>query len=282
MKQPVVFFFKPIGLLCAGLAIAEAIWFLSPHPVSKIGRWPIYKEDIQKRAEVERLYGAREAIEETALKKLEASARHLQILEKHGLTVTRDDLAEEDKRIDASTRSPLLLKKIKEIFGGDHDAYLKNYVKPTLVDRIIAFEFFPRTPSLQEKSKKIAIDLIAHVESGKESLRSLAETRALVTHTISLGGRQKPRVLSKERSRDLRMLGPIERMKDVWQPNWVRKFSKRLKPGEILGSPLDERTAWMVIQRLETSHQNKEEYLVVIVPKLRYTEWLASELKSLE
>lgn len=281
MKQ-FSFFFKLIASLCLLLVVAAAIWFLIPHPVSKVGRWSIYKEDIQRRAEVERLYGAREAVEEIALKKLEASARHLQILEKHGLTITHDDLVEEDKRIDDSTKSPILLKKIKEVFGKDHESYLKNYVKPGLVDRVIAFEFFPGTPSLQAGTKKTATDLIARAVSGKESLQALAESKTLVTRTISLGEKQKPHAPSKQRDARLKMFDPTEWMRTLWRPSWALGLAKKLKPGEVLDHPIEEQSAWMVVQRLETSSPQNEDYLVIVVPKLRYSEWLTSELESLE
>ena len=162
-------------LLLLLLIILVGALFLWSRPVKTIGHWKIYKEDIQWRDAIVQSFfpGARPG---AGLKQLEKSALYLKVLENNGVTLTQKEILAEAKRIERNSRNPEHLVKIKNLFAGNEEAYLKNYVLPTLVDRVIAYEFFPNNAEIHKNSLVKAQNLIDRSKAGARPFMEVAQS----------------------------------------------------------------------------------------------------------
>lgn len=286
---------KMILILSFLFAVGIAIYLLFiPQPVAKIGSWKIYPSDVKARDRVIRV-SFPEAKESYGLKQLEQSARYLQVLEKNGVTLTKEEIEEEARRMDRSTKDPERLALIKAIFGEDREAYLKNYVLPALVARVLQFEFFPHHADIHALSLKRAQDLILKVQDQPKEFKKRMEEQGVPVSRVTLS--LKEGLLWEQEHRDEKRSKALDRspkhrpdIYDQVQKNqqmlrvqeaqsWFDEFIEPLQDGEILSRPINDRMGLLIVQRLK-SHKNGEEMdlLIATVPKLDFETWYRSEL----
>ncbi|MCM2277960.1 MAG: SurA N-terminal domain-containing protein [Oligoflexia bacterium] len=148
-------FFRPaIAAVGTLAALLSACQLFNPVLATVAGE-PITRRDVERREAVNRIYYPEYSkdLKNTSLQQL-VNARVLQeILESHGRPVTDELLRQEALRIDRDTRKPDLLAQVKAVFGADEPAYLRNYVLPVIVERLIYYEFFLKDPRIDAKTR---------------------------------------------------------------------------------------------------------------------------------
>jgi hypothetical protein len=192
-----------IRIVSALIALcAISAFFIFPLPVATLGSWKIYQKDIEYRDNIIRHFFP-ESTGSQGLRQLQQSALRLFVLEKNGVTVTPEELEAEAKRIDESTRDPEGLAKIKAIFGEDRKGYLKNYVLPGYVDRILQFEFFPIYEKAHELTLKRAQSVIEKTKSNPDVFENVMSQEGITVSTVILSKEKGLHWESRSRDRSV-------------------------------------------------------------------------------
>lgn len=279
----------PLAVLGMLLLAAMGIYFLWPGPVSRIGSWKIYPEDIAFREQIIHIEYP-EAKHGAALAQLEKSARYLQILESYGVTVTKEDLVQEADRIEKSSRDPGTLKKIKSVFGENQEAYLKNYVFPVFIQRILPYEFFPRKVDVQKVSLETAQRIIAEVQKDPARLQEIAEKEGLSVRTVSLSlekGLRWENTRQRPEREFLNTSSPVAELQNNFAEQaqkegrlWYESFLNKLADGDVLDKPLNYQETFLVIQRVRQTSPDEFQLRVLAIPKITFEQWLTKELEK--
>lgn len=289
---------KTYGFAIFGGMAAVALGFslLSSRPVSVVGSWEIHRTDVDLRDRVVQAYfpGAGRG---AGLAQLEQSARYLQVLEKNGVTLTKREIEEEARRIDRSTKDPKRLAEIKAIFGEDREAYLKNYVLPALVDRVIQFEFFPLHAEAHGISLKRARELLSKVHADPAHFQDILSAEGLPVASVILSlksglewqGQHTPSgadAVRDESPRDrpevwkrVQKEQAVQRVQQA--KNWHDEFAGGLKDGEVLDRPVNDALGFLLIRRIGTAKNGDIRLQIATVPKIDFETWYRSELEEL-
>ncbi len=276
-----------------GIIGSLILWYLlRPQPIMRIGEWSIYPQDVEYRQQIANIHFP-QAKEGVGLMQLKKSAIHLKILQNHGLTFTNEEVIREAKRIETNTKGPDILKKIKKVFKGDHASYLKNYVKPILVDRSISYDFFENHPQIHKQSLKKAQELIEWGLKKPEKVKAKIKELGLKTNEtlVSLEGlievsreenknKQKLSNLNKLSGKKGFLFSRIKENNNLIKKRQALKWFelvKELEPMEMVKKPINRRGSWVVLQKLESLPAQTHKVLVISVPKISYHNWLTEE-----
>lgn len=101
----------------------------------------IIQEHVTYRLAIDKAYGnGQSGTTEVVLQLIMQELREV-IAEKEQIYITDSMINHEVLRIDEETKAPEILAKVKAIFTDHHD-YLKHYVRPVLVERLLQEKFF--------------------------------------------------------------------------------------------------------------------------------------------
>jgi hypothetical protein len=285
----VAIFFVVLVLSLIRLAFQEK-------PVIVVGTWKIYQSDINQRNKIIKIFFPFYTSEEGGLFQLKRSAEYLKILQNHGVTITKEEILQEAKRIDLKTKDPKHLNEIKALFEGDHEAYLKNYVLSGMIDRIIAFDFFPNNSQIHKVSLAKAHQLISELQSNpnifvvakkndfKVIQMSLSLSDGIIWDTDvsneKINGtnfKDMAKVDNQELKSALQkdnQLGNLEKAQ-----SWNDRFLKDLKDNQTYLKPINEGEFWLVLHHVKKINYGKHQLQAVLVPKISFDLWLKEELK---
>lgn len=260
--------------------------------VAKVGDYEIRKKDASYRDRVVRVYYPLEE-RDMGLTQLIQTYTKAQILRNNGRPITDLELKNEEGRIDRSTLMPDMLRQIKDIFGDDHDAYVRVFVFPTLVERIIYFDFFLNDPRVQSNARITAEVFAKELKNKPEQMLRRAKERGLRSlpfsvspgglrwETAELGGRG---MLSTGMSQ---YVPPIvaQKLNSADKPSpdgqhWIDDVVRRLKPGQIFDQVVDFKEYFAVVRYLRPMRQDAYRFDAVIFAKADYDKWLEAERKK--
>jgi len=77
------------------------------------------------------------------------------IAKEHNILMNKRTLEHESARFDRETMAPEILDRVKKIFSENRDDYLKHYVRPILVERLLQEKFLFDTLYHKEPYKKV-------------------------------------------------------------------------------------------------------------------------------
>lgn len=270
--------------------------------LTQVGDFTITRAMAEYREKVARVYYPNEPAR-VGLDQLIRAYILAEILRRQGRPVTESALAQEEKRIDASTRDPVTLSRIKAIFGSDQVAYRKIFILPVYVERIFYYEFFLNSQEVQAPLRKKAEEFLLQVRKNPKNFLEFAKARKLTTNEVFLipsqGLEWKPiqkirrsgksgdeaagsQTIDQIKKSDAR-LKLEQRMSD--EANFQRKEQARLwldevvgrtKPGAVFESLVDLQESWAVLKYL-----GGHRFYAVTLPKVDFGSWLENEKKRI-
>jgi len=285
---------KKYALLILVLFLAASIcYFQFRDPVlAKVGTIKIHKSEVLYRDKVI-LLAFPEEKRSLGLHQLVKSAINQEILKNNSIIVTDAAIEQEQTRIDQNTKNAAELDNAKKIFGENIEAYRRVYVLPTLVDRVIYYEFFLTDEKIHAAEVKKALDFIALVQGKEKDFRSIAQKNGfnpleikkvvvslkegLIWPEVDIPGapkRQKHAALQKTNpALDI----PGSKPDSEEAKKWFEIFDKNLKVGDVAPVPISYGESLLVAHYLKKISPTQMELEVVIIPKLQYGPWFDSE-----
>jgi hypothetical protein len=302
-QKNVIVFGCVISVLLAGYFV-----FFWKTPQAQVGDWKIYKQDSLFRDRIILLDFPNEK-RSLGLYQLVRSAIYLAILKNHGISIQEAQIEQEEARINASTKNPEQLEKIKQIFGKDVEAYRKDFVLPALVDHMIYYDFFLTNEKVQAESLKAATDFISAAQAKNADFRTLAKERNLEVHKLTVSLRngllweekrdsreplssgKKSSVPLKEKQEHQEILDRINadfaKKKKSGEFNadakqWYQMVIEPLKVGEVASAPISRDETWFVAKYVKKISDENFELEVVGIPKLDFTHWYEKEKAKIQ
>jgi len=229
--------------------------------VVKIGDEVLTQKEIAFRNRLIRYQNPKEE-RELGLSQLLKAYHYAAILKKIGYPVTPAQIKAEKERIDQKTLMPDRLAAIKGLFKGDEASYLRVFVLPTLVERVLYYDIFLKDEKIQHLAFQSARDLIQELQSPKSSWKKSLSQRGLASVSLRVGGDE----LSK--TDPTPSAGPTI--------TEIISKSAPMKVGEVFPAPIDagERLLVVIFRGKSKVKSGGDLVDVVVFPKLNFSEWL--------
>jgi hypothetical protein len=288
--------------------------FMYFRPVAIVGDWKIYKKDIQYRDQIIQLNFPEEK-RSMGLYQLTKSAINYAILKNNGVNIHELQIEDELQRIDAKTKNPEQLDKIKKIFKDDREAYKKDFVLPALVDGLIYYEFFLKDPSVQADSLNRTAKFIEEAQKPQADFKKLAAQNKLAVRKLIVSlkngltwiepEKEKNQKSPRDRQRGPergRERGPKMKVINNQNPNqplldrvnehlhlnnpernvedakkWYDEVIEPMKPGAVTSSPISQDEQWLVVHYVGKNKKDDHELEIVAIKKLNYNQWYENE-----
>lgn len=267
------------GALLLTSAGVYASFFKDP-VLAQVGSTKIYLSDAQYRDQMIRLSFPEEK-RSMGLYQLIQSAYNFEVLKNNSAEIQDPQLDLEEARINNNSKNPEQLKKIKSIFGEDLKAYRRAFLRPTLADRMIYYDFFLTNPELHKDSAVKAREIIQLAKTHEKDLKQIASERRLPYQKlkISLKGGVIPDGQKIFRGKGGRSMAEPGHGDEEEATQWYEMVLKDLPAGAVAPAPVDRGEAWMVVRCLtKTSLPNFEAKVETItVPKMDFHEWFEKE-----
>jgi hypothetical protein len=264
--------------------------------IAQVGQFTIIRQDVAWRDAIHRLYFPWDE-RKLGLEELEHAFTAAQILINHGYPITPEVIEAEERRIQQTTLMPERLARIQRVFQGNQDGYRRVFVMPTLVERVIYYDFFCHDPKAQAESLGKVEMLLANTKKNSSNLWRLAQEAgySFSTFTISLANGiewRGPVQASKDKG-TLPPTGMPPRVAEALKKNdclqlrkeaqrWIAEVVAPLQQGQICVKAVDFGEEWLVVRLLGPTPQVKDSYELecVSIPKDPYEPWLQSESKK--
>ncbi len=172
----------PLFILLVGLVLASGC----ARDAARVGEFRIAEKDLAQRAKVSEIQFPGSGKPHIALAQLVHGYLALSVL--RSLNVPTGDAAIEAEaaRIDASTRAPELLKKIKDVYGSDRRAYLDTCVRVVYAERVAYKDAFLKDPAIHAAQKKQADAFLAAARKDPAAFGAIAAKMGLSPETLTL------------------------------------------------------------------------------------------------
>ncbi|WP_413578227.1 hypothetical protein ACLVWU_06765 [Bdellovibrio sp. HCB290] len=286
-----------VGSVLVAVSVFSYFKYFHDPVLAKVGETKITKSDVAYRDKIIRLSYPEEK-RSMGLYQLMNSAIHYEVLKSNGVQISEDVIDQEMKRIDDNTRNPEQLKSIKSIFKEDAEAYRRVFVLPTLVDRVIHFDFFLNDEKTQEASIKPPLEFINAIKNGRETFRSRAKKQNIEIVKAKISAKDgvvweksgndlsaSEKDLSHEAQAEMEKVLPKRDNAPSASGGEYQKWQQilaGLEPGQMVPLPLNYGELWLVILFEKKTSPTSFEIVAGAFPKLEYGKWLASEKSKLE
>lgn len=268
--------------------------------VARVGSYAITKRDVEYRNKVIAL-DTPEIKGDYGLKQLIKHFTYAQVLADQGWKVTDEILQKESDRIDAHTLLPEKLAELKGIFGFDKESYLRLFVLPTYVERVIFYEFFAMNPGVHSTSKRAPRELLNDVLRRPADFEALAKRMGHEVGHFTVSEKdgiktemqEVPDLLAKRAL----AAGPsttvptdiTEHLKkgtndDAAGENsrWVKEVAGTLKPGEVFPKIMEFQERWLIVRYLGPARPEVYRFEGVTFPKANFDEWFERQKKKVK
>lgn len=225
--------FGAVLLVCAACAS-------QPVGLATVGQSAISQQDVAYRIGIANAYGNQGMTDAAALVSLVNDALEREVGRKAGVVVTKDELDGFSKHVDASSKAPALLGKVKQVFGDDVDAYQRIYLAPKVLNRKLR-QWFSRDAGMQAKQRKAIERAYALVQSGK-SFEDAAKATGLTyaEQTYETGAKQAPDALKPYFPQGMAAMS-----------EGFRKVLDQMKPGETAHTIIEDDAVYRVVRLLQ-------------------------------
>lgn len=284
MKKTPWILFLAISIFAIGVYYFR---FYNPE-VLQIGSTKILEKDVQYRDQIIQLEFPGDN-RSAGLAQLKKFAYYQAILKNHGIEITDDLLFKEDERINKNTRNPDQLKKIKNLFGDDHKAYLNNFVRPTLITRTVYNDLYLKDDSTLEETYNKALEYQNILEKNPNLLSDFAQKNQLQLVPLYVS---KANGVLWNPDRQQKMLGINKDTKNVAagqinedlhpeQMKFWMDIVKITEPNHFSKKIVDTDLNWQIVFYKGMKKQFQHQFLVLNIPKKSYDDWLKSETKKI-
>lgn len=273
----------------------------SEKKVLTIGKFEITDRDVELRDKIIKVFYPNSNTPDAGLIQLTSAYTYAAIMEQNGFQINDHKLKNEIDRIDASTKDPKTLNRIKQIFKAqngkfDLDKYKKVFILPTYVERLISTSFFQELPIHQVTHKK-AVDLHIKAKENSKLLFDLAKENKFkhgewciskvdgVSFTDSKEKKSKEKyegskLIDKSNIPNADIKNQIESEWAEQNKDWIERwFTDIINPtpqGEIVNSVIDYSESWMIM-RLKSKNNTKACMDTVIIEKISFDKWFEAE-----
>lgn len=269
--------------------------------VLSVGKFEITDRDIQLREKIIKVFYPNSDTKDAGLIQLKQAFTIAAVMEQNGFIINDHKLKNETDRIDASTKDPKTLNRIKQIFKGqngkfDQEKYKKVFILPTYVERLISTSFFQELPIHQETHKK-ALDLHMKVKENSKILFDLAlenkwkhgewciSKKDGVSFTDSKEKKSKQKfegskLIDKSNVPNAEIKNQIEsewaQQNTDWIERWFAEIINPTQVGKIVDSVIDYSESWMIM-RLNSKNSVKACMDTVVIEKIAFDKWFEAE-----
>ena len=214
---------------------------------ARVGEIRIAETDLSQRAKVSEIQFPGSGKRNVALAQLVKGYLALAVLQSLNVPTGEAAIEAEARRIDANTKSPEVLKRIKDVYGSDRREYLNTYVRVVYAERVLYNEVFLKDPAIHAVQRKKAEEFLAAAVKNPSTFGTIAMEMGLAPATMTLS-REKGvrRVDVKERgtSGSPPEAGGVE----VEQAARMISALTGVKPGELVPTALEWQEDFQVIR----------------------------------
>lgn len=234
--------------------------------VITVGSTHISRKDLEYRQKISELYYPQNDNNRLAAAvQLLNGALGMEILKTHGLKIDNADLEAEAKRIDDTTKAPEKLQKIKDVFGADRGAYLKNFVAIVYAERSLYNDIYLKRDEIHKAQMAKAVEFLKSAEKNASKFKESADKSDLKYVKLKISAKNGITFLDPENKHPR----PPE------DPEGAKKMIESLKGtnrGEISKNILDWPFAYQAIRLLD---KKGDDYYVesAIVTKMPFMDW---------
>jgi len=278
---------RKVGFLLLALAV---LWLgacgTGPVNVAQVGETAITGEDLAYRQAVLALRSGEQAPAHLALLQLIEEALMVEVGRAHGVEVTEEMLANEAERVQATSRDPEMLARIRDLFGEHEAAYRRLVLQPILVNQLLHARF-SLGHDIQAEPLARAGELLAAAQSGRATLPELAqEFGGLYRQMEVVGGRLRVESASDQSageslngSQGDELAAELEQY-GVQAPDYDGEFAAQvlsgLSAGELHPKVVEDRHSFRVVRLLQRDGPDASLESVVI-PKLAFEPWFQAQ-----
>jgi hypothetical protein len=271
---------SPLPYLCLTiLALALSACATGPEVIAQVGDQAITAQELAYRQEVMALRSGEEAEPHVALFQLLEEGLMAEVGRAYDVVVNEEMLADEAARVQASSRDPETLARIRALFGDDEAAYRRLVLQPILVNQLLHARF-SLGHDIQAEPLARAQELLANAQAEPASLSGLAqEFGGEVRRLQVVGGRlrQEGEAESPEKASDgLQGLAPYEPEWPDYDRQFVEQVVAGLGPGEIHPQVIEDRRSFLVVRLLSREGEGAS-LEAVIIPKLAFEPWFQTQ-----
>lgn len=268
----------------------------------KVGSFEITQTDASLRDKIVEIYYPNHKTPNAGLIQLKNSFTYAAILENNGHIINEHKLKNEMDRIDASTKDPKTLERIKNIFKDDSgkldiQKYQKVFILPTYAERIIGTSFFQGL-SLHNQTHQKAMDFHLKVSSKPLNLIKIADEsnykngewciskKEGVSFTDSKDKNKKKRkegqstLIDKSPVPNAQIRETIEmqwaEQNKAWVERWFSDIINPTKTGALVSQIIDFSESWMVM-RLIHKKSDQACFETAIIEKVSFEKWFEEE-----
>ena len=281
-------------------AVSSGCSIFKGKAVQEVGSYPIYKSDVEYRTRVANIFYPNTSAK-VAQDQLARAFTYAEILKNNGQSFDPPVLLKEEARIEQSTRDPEKLKQIKAVFGKDHDAYLKDFILPTYVERVIYFDFFVHNQNIHRASQQVAADFLAAATEHPENFLALVEKQKLKSARLWVSNEQgiqlerlagtrgaadqptreiidQSKHSAKQTAIEAKLKADANSAESLEVKKWIDELIKPTPTGHMVARIIEQQTHWLVLKNLGYDQKHKAyEIQAVAFSKANYEEWLTQE-----
>jgi hypothetical protein len=266
-----------------------------PEAAAQVGDTTITAEDVAYRQAVMAVRSDQEFPSHLALFQLIQEALMAEVGRVYDVVVSEQMLADEAARVEATSRDPETLARIRAVFGDDEAVYRRLVLQPVLVNQLLHVRF-SLGHDIQAEPLARAQEVLAAALTDPTSLPALAEQFGGEYRQLEIvGGRIRHADepfddapfggVYSERSRTAQdrqgeEVPPALAQSDVEWPNYDREFVEQvvagLAVGELHSKVVEDRHSFMVV-RLLGREGDDASLESVVIPKLAFEPWFKSQ-----
>jgi hypothetical protein len=266
-----------------------ALWSCGAQPeaVAQVGETAITAEDVAYRQAVMAVRSDEEFPSHLALFQLIQEALVVEVGRAYGVVVSEQMLGDEAARVEATSRDPETLARIRAVFGEDEAAYRRLVLQPILVNQLLHARF-SLGHDIQDEPLARAQEMLAAALTDPASLPALAEQFGGEYQQLEIvGGRihhaddpfdDAPFGYAQDRQGE--EVPPALAQYDVEWPDYDREFVEQvvagLAVGELHSKVVEDRHSFMVV-RLLGREGDDASLESVVIPKLAFEAWFQAQ-----
>ena len=239
--------------------------------MARVGDIRIGGEDLAHRARVSEIQFPGSGERHIALAQLVKGYLALGVLARLDVPTGEAAIEAEARRIDASTKAPEVLKRIKEVYGSDRRGYLNGFVRVVYAERFLYNEVFLKDPAIHAVQRGKAEAFLAAAGKNPSAFETTAKEMGLAPVEMTLSRKKGSRRAGRE-ERGTPGGAPGANGVEVEQAARMISGLSGIKPGEVAPAVLEWREEFQVI-RFVRKEGGDYRIASVSVPKRSFDDW---------
>ena len=239
--------------------------------VARVGKIRIAEKDLAQRAKVSEIQFPGSGKRSIALAQLVKGYLALAVLQSLNVPTGNAAVEAEARRIDANTKAPEILKKIKDVYGSDRSGYLNTFVRVVYAERFLYNQVFLKDPAVHSAQRKKAEEFLAAARKDPAAFGTIAKELGLAPVTLTLS-REKGIRREDAAERGTPGGSPDAGAVEVEQAARTISVLSGLKSGEVAPVVLEWPEDYLVI-RLLRREGAASRIASVTVPKRTFDDW---------